>query len=842
MFRLIGAPSAGDLAFCTIISKNYLPQARALAESLRSAHPESSLYVLLVDRVDGYFDPAAEPFRTIPIEDLPIPDLPRFCFQYSVLELNTAAKPYLLAYLLSKYQPEKLVYFDPDILVLRPLDDLCRALDEWNIVLTPHITEPYPRDGKRPDELAILLAGTYNLGFIAVANTPEVERFLVWWQDRLYGSCRNDPPAGLFVDQRWIDLAAHYFEGVRVLREPGYNVAYWNLHSRRITLEGGEIRVNREPGWFMHFSGHDPSRPDEISRHQNRLSMADLGDGRHLFARYADALHRHGYRQCLRWPYFFGSFDNGVPVTDDARHLYSRLGDDAARFGNPFVTEGSCSFFTWMTSETEDRMAPLLGEIYRRRPDLVRAFPDVNGTDRAAFRQWAEINRQHLAALHGLSDLLLTRLGLSPLASETPALADVASAGSEPLVAVRKGQGPQRPFGVNLAGYFESEKGVGEAARAILRALQAARIPHVLNNVRDLTSENADARYCRFSDANPYAVNIIQINADAALALLAHRAEYLAGRYNVGVWNWELSEFPAQWDGSFRFFDEIWAPSTFCQHAFASRSPIPVRYVPYSISVPVAVPPGETRRSFGLPEGAFVFLFAFDCHSFVERKNPLGALEAFARAFGDRTDVMLVLKAMHAADGGPDYARLQDACRGRANVRLLDGIYSRAQAQTLMMLCDAYVSLHRAEGFGLTMAEAMAMGKPVIATAYSANTDWMNIANSRPVRYRLRTLDRDLGPYRRGAVWAEADVEDAARHMRRLVEDPDLAVRIGARARQDIQRLLAPDRVGELIYSRLANLVAGAAAVPAAAPTIWRGGGRGHVIPLPLPAANRLAA
>jgi glycosyltransferase involved in cell wall biosynthesis len=836
---LTTAQSVESPAFCTIICKNYISQARALAESLRSVHPGSSLYVLLVDRVDGYFNPADEPFRMISVEDLAIPDFRRFCFQYNVLELSTAAKPYFLARLLRAYRPKKLVYFDPDILVLRPLDGLSRALDDANIVLTPHLTQPYPRDGKCLDELAILLAGTYNLGFIGVANTPEVERFLAWWQDRLYDGCQINQAAGLFVDQRWIDLAAHYFEGVRVLREPGYNVAYWNLHYRLLTLDGGEIRVNGGPAYFMHFSGFRPSRPDEISKHQNRLTMDDIGDGRRLFARYTDALYRHGYRQSIDWPYAFGSFDNGVPVPDVARRLYLRLGDEAIRFGNPFVTEGPVNFFHWMTAETGDRIAPVLGLVHQSRPDVMQAFPDVNGAHRKAFRQWiTDYGRHHDA--YALSDGLLARLGFAPAAATASGPIHATPADPAPLFMVRKGDGPPRPFGVNLAGYLESEKGVGEAARAVIRALEAARIPYVLNNVRDSASRNIDARYSHFSDANPYAVNIIQVNADAALGLLPGRMEYLAGRYNIGIWNWELCEFPTQWDGSFQYFDEVWAPSTFCQHAFAARSPIPIRYVPYSVTTPKALPRGVGRGFFGLPSEPFLFLFAFDFQSFIERKNPQAVLEAFVRAFGDRNDVLLVFKTVHASDNEEDYARLHDACRRRSNVQILDRVYTRAEAHSLMMLCDAYVSLHRSEGFGLTIAEAMAMGKPVIATAYSANADWMTIANSRPVRYQLRTLDRDWGPYFRGAVWADADVEDAARQMRRLVEDRALAARIGAQAREDIARLLSPARIGEVIYSLLANLVAEAGpAGPARVLKTRRGGENRHG--LPLPAARRAA-
>ncbi len=280
------APS--PLHFCTIVSKNYIAQARTLAESVRIHHPDSSFTVLLVDRPDGYFDPNAEPFTVLPIERLPIPDLPRFCFQYNVLELNTAAKPFFLAQLLKLSGTAKLVYLDPDIVVLHRLDALARLLDEHNVVLTPHLLEPYPLDGKRLHERHILLSGTYNLGFVAVSAGRETDRMLRWWQERMYTGCRDRKKKGMFVDQKWMELAPSYFDGVHILREPGYNIAYWNLHSREITLSEGRVWAAGRPAYFFHFSGFDPSRPLTLSKHQNRLHMEDLGAAPLLFADYAE--------------------------------------------------------------------------------------------------------------------------------------------------------------------------------------------------------------------------------------------------------------------------------------------------------------------------------------------------------------------------------------------------------------------------------------------------------------------------------------------------------------------------------------------------------------------------
>ncbi|HMC90427.1 MAG TPA: glycosyltransferase family 4 protein, partial [Gemmataceae bacterium] len=362
------------------------------------------------------------------------------------------------------------------------------------------------------------------------------------------------------------------------------------------------------------------------------------------------------------------------------------------------------------------------------------------------------------------------------------------------------------PFGVNLAGYLQSEKGVGEAARAVVRALEAANIPHTLHNVVDYGSVNKDRNHGRFADDHPYLFNIIQVNADQVPAFADARPGFMRGHYNIGFWNWELSTFPEEWIPSFRYFDEVWVPSTFTLASVAALATVPVRLVPFAVTVPTAVAPGVDRRRFDLPEDAFLFLFSFDFHSFLERKNPLAVIEAFRRAFGERSDVVLVVKTVHAASVPDGLANMKAACGGQRNIRFINDVLDRSEMHALMLLCDAYVALHRSEGYGLPLCEAMAMGKPVIATAYSANTDFMNAQNSLPVRCRLVEIADEHGPYRPGAVWADADVEHAAEHMRRLVQDRSLASSLGDRARRDMARVLGPQRVGELMYTRLLAL------------------------------------
>jgi glycosyltransferase involved in cell wall biosynthesis len=755
-----GAVQAAEssLTVCTIIAKNYLAQARVLAESLAKHDPGVRFFVLLTDHVDGCFDPQAEPFTVVPIDALPIPDLPRFCFQYTILELNTAVKPYFLEYLFAQHAAQKLVYLDPDIMIFNSLQPIAELLDRHAIVLTPHLTEAVA-DGCNPSEIIILRSGAYNLGFLAVSNRPTVGRLLDWWKKRLYTDCRVDMAKGFFVDQRWMDLAPGYFDDVYILRDPGYNVAYWNLHSRTVSSRDGQVQVNGVPCRFFHFSGYDPAHPEKVSKHQNRFTMLDLGDTQELFTLYAQRLAVHGHAEISRWPYAFACFDNGESISDADRAAYLQLGERVADFGNPFATASPNSFHRWLR--------PPVATPEPRRPGWVR-------------RMLFPLERQAKRAPQVLK----------------PGAAPASVTADEVL-----------PFGVNVAGYFESEKGVGEGCRAVVRALEAARIPYVLNNVVDSGSANLDQGQVRFADQNPYAINLVHVNADQAISFCKARGlDYFRGRCNIGFWNWELDQFPAAWDVAFRYFDEVWTPSSFSQRSIAAVAPIPVQCVPYAIDVPKELPSHITRADFGLPQDAFLFLYAFDFHSFFERKNPLGAIRAFQRAFGKQEKVGLVLKTVHGRDVTQTWRVMQSECAGWPNIYLLDRVLERTAMHALMDLCDAVVSLHRAEGFGLLLAEAMAMGKPALATAYSSNLDFMNAGNSLLVRYRELENDRDHGPYPRGAIWADPDVDHAAELMRHVVSDPESAGRLGARARDDIARELGPARIGALIRARLTIL------------------------------------
>jgi hypothetical protein len=239
----------------SIISPNYRHFARVLMASLQRHHPEWDRFVLIVGETASTVR-EGELFTSIPIEELSLPHPRQFCFRYTILELNTAVKPWGFEHLFARGY-DRVLYFDPDIQLFTGLDELDPAAF---LTLTPHLTGSIPGDD-HPSERSILLAGTYNLGFLGVTRHPDLERFLRWWQEKLEFQCIVDTAHGLFVDQKWMDLAPGLFRDVAILRHEGYNVAYWNLRQR--TLDG--MFVNGKPLRFFHFSGVDPAFPTQVS-------------------------------------------------------------------------------------------------------------------------------------------------------------------------------------------------------------------------------------------------------------------------------------------------------------------------------------------------------------------------------------------------------------------------------------------------------------------------------------------------------------------------------------------------------------------------------------------------
>jgi hypothetical protein len=337
--------------------------------------------------------------------------------------------------------------------------------------------------------------------------------------------------------------------------------------------------------------------------------------------------------------------------------------------------------------------------------------------------------------------------------------------------------------GVQIAGYLNAELGVGELARLMTTAVEFGGHPLSTFCYEDTVSRKEHP--AGPPRAGSFDINLICVNADRIGQFVRHAgARFFDERYSVGLWNWELEQFPQSLCAGFDFVDEVWAPTDFVARSVRAADRKPVFTMPPPLGVPFRRPE-ITRAALGLP-GRFMFLFMFDFLSILERKNPLGTIRAFTRAFSNGEGPLLVLKSMNGHRCVNDLEALRAAIDGRSDIRLIENCYPVDLKNALLAECDCYVSLHRSEGLGLTMAEAMALGKPVIATGYSGNLHFMTHENSYLVDYALTEVPPGCDPYPSGAVWAEPDIAMAAAFMRRVHQQPEQARRKARLGQQDI--------------------------------------------------------
>ncbi len=1160
--------TATKTAVFTIVSNNYLHFARTLLQSIRAVHPEFDLHCVVVDKNMNIAQSLNNEFTAVALETLNLPMGNEFLFQYTILELNTAVKPWAFEYLLNQHY-DNVIYIDPDIYLYAKLSSVLDLLNcTSDIVVTPHLLAPI-NDDKNPTELDIRRSGTYNFGFCAVKNTENTRRFIHWWQGKLETECVVDVERGIFVDQSWIDLVPGLFDNVSILRHPGYNVAYWNLAQRTMEkLKNGNWYVN---GWvlvFFHFSGFDPFKPEQFSKHQNRFVLDDLGNVIELVRTYCEKLIENGARDFKSKPYGYGYFEDGTPIHEAFRALYrkdirlkvnmgsnpfgasewlmakvpgvahqglaltyamysvwkirtdlqavfalenaqgirdyyhwflsegegyfpasiiaqhkelivkwdaengqnepqaghdpyaenscsqsrlrriyhlvlgrkpdhnslktyalncrTRIGYlgvwksvaysresksyphfmkrlflgfpwDLLLNGSPgYMTEAApcCEILTQPATATPEHNSPVQRALdcWRRREDLRTAFPHafttVEGSeayakwitgsgqleehfstnaahvlllhrkgvlrvlmlylqdnnlqnefrflflqkDRSRFYHWliaeacprnivslddvawfdgfaessprilAEITLGHGTWLHSslvgggtvfdlrqlqdmlgdrkarLSGQLLTTLYSSTIGYDLLAQAEqhyfynselrekfssVFESGNqygqfiEQMVgkidtwqkdtkgqselqtrlqpelngaaptsstldpeelrtrftsAFKRIQNKQR--GVNLAGYFHTTSGMGESARSMSRTLAAAgierrEIPLPTVNLApwlDLPALFSGELLTAHDPA--LRVNIIVANGDD-FPHVRCRLPYAfwKDRKNIGYWVWETEQLP-EYNADADALSEIWTPSEYSAAAIRASVNLPVRVVPHILDFEEIDSAVVNRTKFDIPEDILSFGFFFDCKSVMERKNPVAILKAFRKSFGEGcSDALLVLKVSSPEAAPHEFKLLEEAAHG-LNVVWITDTLSRPDTLSLMKSLDVYVSLHRSEGFGLTLAEAMAMGKPVVASAYSGNIDFMTDQNSCLVHTSVIETDREFGAYPTGTRWGNPDIDHAAELLSHLT-DSALRARIGANAAQSIREQLDPKTVGQTV-SKILGYEAGA--------------------------------
>ena len=784
------------LAIFTICSNNYVPAARTFFQSARVHHPDADLFLCLADEiieVDGLYDPE---WTVVEAARLGIDDFEKFAFRYGIMELNTAVKPFMFAHLCDGLGYDAVLYFDPDIEIFRPLTGVVdRLRDGASFVLTPHLCAPNESEAD-PNDITIMRAGVYNLGFLGVGRGHESRGVIAWWARRLRFQCVSAQEQGIFVDQKFMDLVPGFAPSAHVCHDVTLNVAYWNIGQRVLARGADGFTVDGEALTFFHYSGFNPRQPGRLSKYDDNAEamppvLAELTRG------YAERLIANGYGTIPAGTYAYGRFASGTVIHHLVRDMFRLWHQDWP--DNPFDSYERFLDEPWPGASRQSPghiVTNFMKFLHGRFPSLSERLDLTEPRHARELVQWFVVH-----AGRGLHlDLKLVE----------PAAARMGR--FHPVTRL-----PDRPHSgtaqAAVIGYLRTASGVGEVGRQTLHTLEAAGVAaeglDVALNVAASRTDTSCERLLREQVSAP--VQIFNINADQLALVVGHvkpRLRRDAWRINIPFW--ELSHFPAPWLGQFAEMDEIWAPSRFIQASLAGLLDKPVIHMPVAIEIdrPAPLP----RERFDLPERRFLFFFAFDFLSYLDRKNPKAVVAAFRLAFPRPGVAGLVLKCMNG-DMVPDQlAAFQAEIGDRPDIVLIDTTLSRADTLGLLAAVDAVVSLHRSEGLGLLIAEAMLLRKPVIATDYSATREFLTAATGYPVDCQLVPLRPGDYPFPEGQLWAAPDVSHAAWLMRRLHDDPASAAARVDEAVRHLERNHSRARVGQLQAARLGWLTASAMA------------------------------
>ena len=763
----------------TICAVNYLPFAHVLGSSFLDNNPDSTFSILVIDANEIDFN-RLEQFRYFSPSDLALEEkvFRNMTLYYTVTELATALKPSALKMLL-KRGSNQVIYLDPDIEVFDEFTELNELLNKYPIVLTPHTLTPIPRDGLRPTEADILSSGTFNLGFIGLANSPETMRMLDWWEQRLQFDSISDPEEMLFTDQRWIDLVPSYFT-FTVLNDPGYNVAYWNLQERNLNHNENNFFADKSKLKFFHFSGYRPETPWLLSKYvanKPRVVISSNKTLQMLCESYSRKIFNAGWKSEGFVDYGYSKLSSGREIPISVRRLYRE--DCIAAFKNGKILEPPDDWQSWATSKSMEsgNLSRILFSLWNSRSDLKRRFPDATGAESEYFIAWA--------ANHGVSEKVIDE--------DLIEISDLQNGFSPKVIAKSKG--------INVAGYLQGEFGLGQSARLILQSAKATGLPvSVINSQRTISRQNETFDAEVADRIYPFVISVV--NADQFEFWIQDIGrEQLKESTVVGVWAWETEEFPKHMHKAFKLVDEIWAVSDFVKQSIKKHTNKPVLVIPTPVLAPKNVEK-LNRTPISLGENDLYNLFIFDYLSVFNRKNPLGVIEAHIKAFPNEEGPKLIIKSSNGDSDAINRERLRFATRNRRDILLIEDYLSRPQLTALINECCTYISLHRSEGYGLTMAEAMSLGKPVIATGYSGNLDFMDESNSTLIPFQLIKVGEGSFPYHPDSHWADPNIEIAAQEISRLFNDEPLRVQLGSKAAKSIQTKFTIENAAQFIESR----------------------------------------
>jgi len=502
-----------------------------------------------------------------------------------------------------------------------------------------------------------------------------------------------------------------------------------------------------------------------LSKHQGgrpRVLLSDAPELRALCLAYKDELDEFEHSRLRHAPYGLATLPGGFVLTSEIRRVARRsLVGELAVFPPVLdAIEDPRAFVSWLYDSSVG-ICPAQWIRWNTRPDLQHAFPDPLDRDAESFQDW------WFGDMNPAPERRYLRRSPRAHQSKTP---------------------KRRAFGWSVIAYARGELGIGEAGRRIADVVAACGLPmELVGTTLSSTSRQGHAAVRDVRDTVGFENVITCVNADI-LPSLSDRLELpkLRGQH-VGLWFWELEEFPGHYGRSLALVHEVWAASEFTRRAIQRITDKPVRLIRLPIEIPDQ-PTAFTRRSLGMPESDFVFLTNFDYLSVCERKNPGGVIRAYMAAFGPDDGVRLIVKSINSGLRVADAERTRSFAAGRSDVLFFDDYVSSSQIKAMIELADCYVSLHRSEGYGLNLADAMARGTPTIATGYSGNLEFMTPTTSILIPHTIVEVGPGAEPYNPHAIWAEPNLHAASTAMRRLFDDRAFARTLAGRARDHVAR------------------------------------------------------
>ena len=769
----------------TVTPSSLLPNALVLANSFLAAHPQSRFLLIATDnhwlhgRVSEVSDPRCSVMRLSDlVQDTEVPR--RLWIEWeSHGQLKVLLPLVVQSILRSSLDFTRLIALAPWMWVHDDLGELVDSNSPW--IVTPKVLRPYPPVQPSSNDLTDVMSerasriqaiehdsfmcGVYSMDVLSFSKHKSTEA-VDWLSSRV--TLSSSHPSTWLVGlqnpgevERWLDTAVALFNAT-ILRDPATNIAPWNLGERRLSRSADRrIRADGTPIRLTNHVGFDITRPWTARDNQDSFAPWDINENESaqgLWSDYAQEVRAAG-EALGPLPSDYGAFLLAdVPVSMETRRS-SRIDHARARQG----IRGAGAAFSgehdaekdlrWLQANGAELMHPVALPEQRALDALLTR--DMQGCDGPRANQGARIMR-------------LSR-------------------------------------GVDVLGPLRSVSGLGAAARRYAALLKDHGVgtsetdyplPHNSSELPLLVGEGP-----RFD------ILLAIVNGDsmpAARQLFGPRE--FDRRHVIGQWAWETERLPIEHRIGFQHVDEVWANSTFVRDVIRRDAPenIPVLYIPSPIEMP-EVAPGVTREMFGLDD-RLLFFFAFDHFSSMERKNPDGLIRAFREAFHQDDGAILLIKTSNGSKVPEQVEQLRWHARGRSDIVIKDGFVQPDVMGALFKLCDVYISLHRSEGLGYTMAEAMLLSKPVIATAYGGNLDFMSDESSLLISAQRVSSSAASGPYAAGSEWGEPDLDAAVAGLRKLANDSLSREALGRAGYEQAKKHFSRERVSRIVGERLSEI------------------------------------